>query len=137
MTVAAVLGHEAQQQTHHEHRQVQAVGGGQRRVRPAFRHDRAGDHEGQHGADGAAGQDKVDQLRRGDLGLQRAEGDQRGVDGAGNEAQGHDVVAQVLRIVGADEQVHRAGGQRGQNGNDALQIEEAQDEAEHPHADHV
>ena len=43
----------------------------------------------------------------------------------------------MLRVVGADEQVHRAGSQCGQHGNDALQIEEAQDEAEHPHADHV
>ncbi|MNY81526.1 hypothetical protein D3C86_2231290 [compost metagenome] len=63
MTVAAVLGNETEQQTHDEHRQVQAVGGGQRSMRAAFRYDRAGDHEGQHGADGAAGQDEVNQFR--------------------------------------------------------------------------
>ena len=60
--VLAVTGDEAEDKAHHEHHGVEAVSGVQRCQRTAGSHNRAGDHESQHGADGAAGEDKVHQL---------------------------------------------------------------------------
>ena len=61
--VLTVTGHKAQHEAHDEHHGVQTVSGMQRRQRAAVRNNRARDHEGQHGADGAAGQHEVHQLR--------------------------------------------------------------------------
>ena len=58
----AMAAHKAQNKTHHEHHSVQTICSGQRRQRAAVGNDRPGDHEGQHGADGAAGQNKVNQF---------------------------------------------------------------------------
>ncbi len=61
--VLTVTGHKAQHEAHDEHHGVQTVSGMQRRQRAAVRHNWTRDHEGQHGADGAAGQHEVHQLR--------------------------------------------------------------------------
>lgn len=53
MAVAAVLSEEAQNQTHHKHGQIQTIGGCQRGMNTTVSHNRASDHESQHGADGA------------------------------------------------------------------------------------
>ena len=58
----AMAAHKAQNKTHHEHHGVQTVCRRQRRQRAAMGNDRASDNEGQHGTDGAAGQDKVNQF---------------------------------------------------------------------------
>lgn len=71
---------------HDEHHGVQAVGGVQRASGP-LSDDRARHHKGQHGADGAAGQDEVHQLRRGHFGLQGEVTDDRRINGAGEEAR--------------------------------------------------
>ncbi|MNU11118.1 hypothetical protein D3C72_2587250 [compost metagenome] len=65
-----VLAHQAQNQAHDKHHGIQRVGGLQRGVWAAVSHNRAGDYEGQHGADGAAGQYEVNQFWRSDFGLQ-------------------------------------------------------------------
>ena len=62
--VLTVAGDEAEDQTHHKYHRVENVSGMQRRQRAAGGNDRTGDHEGQHGAYGAAGENEVHQLRR-------------------------------------------------------------------------
>ena len=78
-------------------------------------HNRAGDHESEHGADGAAGEDKVHQLRRSDPRLLRAERNDRGVDGAGEEAQGQNKPRHMLRGT-IDKQVHQHRREPGEDG---------------------
>ena len=95
--VLAVAGHKAQNEAHDEHHGIQTVSGVQRRQRAAVGNDRARHHEGEHGADGAAGQHEVNQLRRGHFGLQGAQGDDRGVNRAGEEAQGQNEPRHMLR----------------------------------------
>ena len=57
-----MTAHKAEDKAHDEYNGIQAVCGRQRRQRAAMGNDRPGDHEGQHGADGAAGQHKVNQF---------------------------------------------------------------------------
>lgn len=87
VTMQAVLGDKPQQDAHDKNDQIETVGRRQRGMGSAVSDDGAGDDEGQHGADGAAGQDKVHQLRRGDLGLLRSQRNQRGIDSAADKAR--------------------------------------------------
>lgn len=57
--VLAMTGDEAEDKAHYEYHGIEAVSGVQRGQGTAGRHNRAGDHESEHGADGAAGEDKV------------------------------------------------------------------------------
>ena len=98
--------------------------------------NRAGNHKGQHSTDGPAGQDKVNQFWRRYFGLLWTQGDDGGIDRAGEEAQGENWPRHMCRCSGVKD-VHQNRSQTSQYGQDTLQIKEAKNKAECPHADHV
>ena len=58
----AMTRDESKNKAHHEYNRIQAVSRLQCRLRAAVCHDRAGDDESEHSADGAAGQNEVNQF---------------------------------------------------------------------------
>ena len=65
----AMTRDEPKNKAHHEYNSIQTVSRLQCRQRAAVRHNRTGDHEGEHCTDGATGQNEVNQFWGGDLRL--------------------------------------------------------------------
>lgn len=57
-----VTADKTQQEAHHEYHSVQTICSEQRRLWTAMLYNRASNHKGQHGADGSAGEDEVNQF---------------------------------------------------------------------------